>query len=130
MEYLRLFEAEYRVMQIIWNNEPMTSRKLSELCLQELGWKRTTTYTMLKRLNQKGYTKNENAIVSSLISREEVQKQESKAFIDKNFAGSLSSFIAAFTSENNLDDEEVAKIQKLIRNSKSALKENKKNSKQ
>ncbi len=114
MEYLKLFEAEYRVMQIIWDNEPITSRKLSELCFQELGWKRTTTYTMLKRLNQKGYTKNEDAIVSSLISREEVQKQESKAFIDKNFAGSLSSFIAAFTRRKNLSQKEINEIKDMI----------------
>ena len=118
MEYIKLFEAEYRVMQIIWDNEPIKSRALSEICNKELGWQRTTTYTMLKKLIEKGYAQNENKIVTSLISKEEVQKNESKAFVEKNFAGSLYSFIAAFTSDNNLDEEEVKKIQKLIKNSK------------
>ena len=120
MEYVKLFDAEYRVMQIIWDKEPMTSRELAEICLEELGWQRTTTYTMLKKLIKKGYAQNDKKIVTSLISREEVQKNESKAFVEKNFAGSLYSFIAAFTSDNNLDEEEVKKIQKLIKNSKNS----------
>lgn len=118
MEYVKLFDGEYRVMKIIWENEPLSSRELAEICMKELDWKRTTTYTMLKRLIDKGYAKNENTKVSSLISKEEVQKRESKDFIEKNFAGSLYSFIAAFTSDNNLSDEEIKKIQKLIKDSK------------
>ncbi|MBQ9313392.1 MAG: BlaI/MecI/CopY family transcriptional regulator [Clostridia bacterium] len=118
MEYVKLFDAEYRVMQIIWDNEPLTSRELSEICFNELSWQRTTTYTMLKRLIQKGYAQNEKKIVSSLISREEVQKNESKDFVEKNFAGSLYSFIAAFTTDNKLDEEEIKKIKKLISDSK------------
>ena len=118
MEYVKLFNAEYRVMEIIWENEPLTSRALAEICLKELDWQRTTTYTMLKKLSQKGYAQNENKIVSSLISKEEVQKRESKDFVEKNFAGSLYSFIAAFTSDNVLDEEEIKKIQKLIRDYK------------
>ncbi len=118
MEYVKLFDAEYRVMQIIWDNEPLTSRELAEICLKELDWQRTTTYTMLKRLSQKGYAKNENKIVTSLISKEDVQKRESKDFVNKNFEGSLYSFIAAFTSDNKLNEEEIKKIQKLIKDSK------------
>ena len=118
MEYVKLFDAEYRVMQIIWENEPLSSRKLAEICLEKLDWKRTTTYTMLKRLIEKGYAQNENTEVTSLISKEEVQKRESKDFVEKNFAGSLYSFIAAFTSDNDLSDEEIKKIQKLIKDSK------------
>ena len=114
MEYVKLFDGEYRVMQIIWENEPLSSRELAEMCMKELDWKRTTTYTMLKRLIDKGYAKNDNTKVSSLISKEEVQKRESKDFVEKNFAGSLYSFIAAFTSDNELSDEEIKKIQKLI----------------
>ena len=85
MEYKKLFDAEYKVMQIVWDNEPFGSRELAEICFKELGWKKSTTYTMLKRLIEKGYTKNDNATVTSLISREEVQKRESKDFVDKNF---------------------------------------------
>ena len=118
MEYKKLFDAEYKVMQIVWDNEPFTSRELAEICFKELGWKKSTTYTMLKRLIEKGYTKNDNATVTSLISKEEVQKRESKDFVEKNFAGSLYSFIAAFTSDNDLSDEEIKKIQKLIKDSK------------
>ena len=118
MEYKKLFDAEYKVMQIVWDNEPFGSRELAEICFKELGWKKSTTYTMLKRLIEKGYTKNDNATVTSLISREEVQKRESKDFVEKNFEGSLYSFIAAFTSENNLSDDEIKKIQKLIKDSK------------
>ena len=118
MEHKKLFDAEYKVMQIVWDNEPFTSRKLAEICFNELGWKKSTTYTMLKRLIEKGYTKNDHATVTSLISKEEVQKRESKDFVEKNFEGSLYSFIAAFTSDNDLSDEEVKKIQKLIKDSK------------
>lgn len=118
MEYVKLFDGEYRIMQIIWENEPLSSRELAEICFKQLDWKRTTTYTMLKRLIEKGYAQNINTIVSSLISKEEVQKKESKDFVEKNFAGSLYSFIAAFTSDNDLSDEEVKKIKKLIENSK------------
>lgn len=118
MEYVKLFDGEYRIMQIIWENEPLSSRELAEICFKQLEWKRTTTYTMLKRLIEKGYAQNINTIVSSLISKEEVQKKESKDFVEKNFAGSLYSFIAAFTSDNDLSDEEVKKIKKLIENSK------------
>ena len=118
MEYKKLFDAEYKVMQIVWDNEPFGSRELAEICFKELGWKKSTTYTMLKRLIEKGYTKNDNATVTSLISREEVQKRDSNDFVDKNFEGSLYSFIAAFTSDNDLSDEEIKKIQKLIKDSK------------
>lgn len=118
MEYKKLFDAEYKVMQIVWKNEPLTSRELAEICFKELEWKKSTTYTMLKRLIEKGYIQNDNATVTSLISKEEVQKRESKDFIEKNFAGSLYSFIAAFTSDNDLSDEEIKKIQKLIKDSK------------
>ena len=118
MEYKKLFDAEYKVMQIVWDNEPFTSRELAEICFKKLGWKKSTTYTMLKRLIDKGYAKNDNTEVSSLISKEEVQKRESKDFVDKNFEGSLYSFIAAFTSDNDLSDEEIKKIQKLIKESK------------
>lgn len=118
MEYVKLFDGEYRVMKIIWENEPLSSRELAEICMKELDWKRTTTYTMLKRLIEKGYAQNENKTVTSLISREEVQRRESKDFVKKNFAGSLYSFIAAFTSDNDLSDEEIKKIQKLIKDSK------------
>ena len=108
-----LAEAEKFIKEMCILQEELVAK-----CAEELNWKRTTTYTMLKRLIEKGFAQNENKIVTSLISKEEVQKRESKDFVEKNFEGSLYSFIAAFTSENNLSDDEIKKIQKLIKDSK------------
>ncbi len=118
MEYVKLYDIQYQFMQIIWENEPLSSRELADICLREFKWQKSTTYTMLKKLIQKGYVQNSNKIVTSLISKETVQKRESKDFLNKTFDGSLYSFIAAFTSDNNLSEEEVTKIQKLIKDYK------------
>ena len=104
MEYKKLFDAEYKVMQIVWDNEPFGSRELAEICFKELGWKKSTTYTMLKRLIEKGYTKNDNATVTSLISREEVQKRESKDFVDKKCKRNMTKVLTILSFVNENDD--------------------------
>jgi predicted transcriptional regulator len=101
-------------MRLIWDNEPINSTELVRLCSDELGWKKSTTYTMLKRLSERGIVKNENTFVEALIKREQVQKFESETVLEKTFAGSLPSFITAFLSDKTLSKEEAEEIIKLI----------------
>ena len=109
-----IFESEYRFCLILWEHEPITSSELVKLCADQFKWKKSTTYTVIKRLSQRGVLKNENAIVTSLVSKDEVQKEESRKFIEKNFNGSLPSFIASFISSKALSYEEIAEIRTLI----------------
>ena len=114
MEKYKLFDAELKFMNIIWEEEPIKSGELVRVCNEKLGWKKSTTYTVLRKLAQRGVLKNENAIVTSLVSKDEVQKEESRKFIEKNFNGSLPSFIASFISSKALSYEEIAEIRTLI----------------
>jgi BlaI family penicillinase repressor len=114
MENLKLCESDYRFMLIVWNNEPLPSGQLVKLCAEILGWKKPTTYTTLKKLCNRGFLQNENTIVTSLVSRERVQSYASESFVNRTFAGSLPSFIAAFTRGRPLSHEEADEIQKLI----------------
>ncbi len=116
MNIPKIFESEYRFCCILWDNEPVTSSELVRLCAEKLGWKKSTTYTVIKRLSERGVLKTENAIVTALVSREQVQEQESREFVDRTFHGSLHQFLAAFTRHQNLSREEVAQIQNLIDN--------------
>lgn len=109
-----IYESEYRFCEILWEREPVTSRELVELCAEKLELKKSTTFTVIKRLTERGIIKSENAIVTSLISKEEVQVAESKALVEKNFGGSLPSFIAAFTKNKGLTEEEIEEIQRII----------------
>jgi len=111
---LKLYDAEYRFACVVWENEPVHSRKLTELCEDALGWKRATTYTVLRKLCERGILRNDNAIVSSIIKRDEVQGYESAAIVDRAFDGSLPSFITAFLKTKTLTTEEAAEIQELI----------------
>lgn len=111
---LKLYDAEYRMMSIIWNNEPLHSRKLTELCENELGWKRSTTYTVLKKLCDRGMLENNAAIVTSLVSQSDVQRYEAYSVMEKSFNGSLPQFITAFLDDKKLSDEEVQQIKHLI----------------
>jgi predicted transcriptional regulator len=111
---LKLFEAEYRFALVVWENEPVHSRKLTELCADALGWKRATTYTVLRKLCERGIFRNDNAIVSSIIKKSEVQGYESAAIVDRAFDGSLPSFITAFLKTKKLTPEEAAEIQEMI----------------
>ena len=110
----KIFESEYRFCLILWENEPITSRALSELCNEKLGWSKTTTYTVIKRLCDRGVVKNENTIVSSLISKEQAQAQEIDELVEKKFEGSLPAFIAAFGKRGNLSEKEIEEIRRII----------------
>lgn len=110
----KIFESEYRFCEILWENEPVSSSELAKLCNERLEWKKSTTYTVIKRLTERGVIKSENAIVTSLVSREEVQSQESADIVEKSFDGSLPAFIAAFTKRKNLSSQEIEEIQQII----------------
>lgn len=109
MEDKRLFEGEYRLMDLIWEQEPIRS-----MDLERLGWKKSTCFTVLKKLAQRGFVKNEKAVVTALVKREEVQKRESKAVVDKSFGGSLPAFVTAFLSDRRLTEEEAEKLRDMI----------------
>lgn len=110
----KIFESEYRFCLILWECEPISSRKISEICKERLGWSKTTTYTVIKRLGDRGVLKNENTIVTSLISKQEAEIVEIDELMRKKFNGSLPAFIAAFARHQKLNDEEIEEIRKII----------------
>lgn len=110
----KIFESEYRFCLILWENEPISSRALSELCKEKLGWSKTTTYTVIKRLSDRGVVKNENAVVTSLVSKDEAQRAEIDELVEKKFEGSLPAFIAAFARRQKLSDKEIEEIERII----------------
>lgn len=114
METPKIYESEYRFCLILWAHEPIKSTELVALCQQELGWKPTTTYTVIKRLSQRGVLKNEHTIVSSLISKEEAQKADIDELLDKRFEGSLPAFVAAFANGRHLSQKDIEQMQLLI----------------
>ncbi|MGN0684126.1 MAG: BlaI/MecI/CopY family transcriptional regulator [Oscillospiraceae bacterium] len=114
METLKVFESEYRFCLILWEHEPIKSSKLVELCREQLGWKPTTTYTVIKRLSERGVLKNENTIVTSLVSKEQVQAAELNEMVEKTFEGSLPAFIAAFTKHQKISEAELDEVQQMI----------------
>ena len=111
---MKLGAVETRFAEIIWQNEPLTSRELVELCWQELKWKKSTTYTVLKKLCERGIFRNDDGVVVSAVSRDEFYSLQSRRFVDETFAGSLPAFIAAFTSRGKLSDDEIAEIRRMI----------------
>ena len=114
METPKVFESEYRFCLILWENEPVNSTKLARLCNEKLGWSRTTTYTVIRRLSDRGIVKNENAVVTSLVAKDEVQAAEIDELVEKTFGGSMPAFIAAFTKRKKLSGEEVAEIRRML----------------
>lgn len=114
MQTPKIFESEYRFCLILWEHEPVSSRELSELCKEKLGWSKTTTYTVIKRLSDRGVVKNENTIVTSLVSKDEAQMAEIDELVEKKFEGSLPAFIAAFAKSKKLSEDEIAEIQRII----------------
>ena len=118
MKAPKVFESEYRFCLIMWEHEPINSTKLVKLCQEQLGWTKPTTYTVIRRLAERGVLKNENAPVSSLVSKAEVQRAEMEELMEKTFEGSLPAFLAAFCSCGNLTEEESRKLAELIRNFK------------
>ena len=114
METPKVFESEYRFCLILWAHEPLKSSELVRLCQEQLGWKPTTTYTVIKRLSQRGVLKNENTIVTSLVSKDEVQAAEIDELVEKKFEGSLPAFIAAFAKHKTLSQKEIDAVQQMI----------------
>lgn len=114
MERVKLFDAEYRFMDLVWEHEPINSTELVKICLEKVGWKKSTTYSMIKRLSERGIVKNVDAVVSALTTREQVQKYESEAVLEKAFDGSLPSFITAFLSDKKLSKAEAEEIVAMI----------------
>lgn len=114
MNIPKIHESEYRFCLILWEHEPVAAAQLAKLCLTQLGWKRTTTYTVIKRLGERGVLRNENGMVSALVSKEDVQASEIGDLVEKKFSGSLPAFVAAFAKHQNLSDEDLAEIQKMI----------------
>lgn len=110
----KIFESEYRFCLILWEREPVRSMELARLCKERLGWSKATTYTVIKRLGERGVLKNENAVVTSLVSKEEVQAAEIDELVEKTFEGSLPAFVAAFTKRKDLSPQEVAALRRMI----------------
>lgn len=110
----KIFESEYRFCLILWRNEPISCSALAKLCKEELGWSRTTTYTVIKRLDERGVLKNEASVVSSLVSKEEVQISEMDEMLEKTFENSLPAFIAAFAKRQQLSEAEIEEIRHII----------------
>ena len=114
METPKIFESEYRFCLILWEHEPIKSRELVELCREQLGWKNSTTYTVIKRLAQRGVLKNENTVVTSLVSKDQVQAAEIDELVEKKFEGSLPAFVAAFTRHKKMTQREIDQVQEMI----------------
>lgn len=114
MDHPRLAEGEYRFACIVWEHEPLPSGKLVELSRQELGWKKSTTYTVLKKLAEKGVLRNENAVVTAAVPKEEILREESRAVVDRAFEGSLPSFLAHFMGGKTISNAEADELKALI----------------
>ncbi len=114
MDDLRLGVVETRFAELIWENEPVSSGDLVKLCARKLEWKKSTTYTVLKKLCEKGLFQNVNGVVTSLLSHKEFQSRQSKRFVDDTFSGSLPAFIAAFAENDGLSDNDISEIRQMI----------------
>ena len=110
METPKIFESEYRFCLILWEQEPVKSTELARLCKERLGWSKTTTYTVIKRLSDRGVLKNENTVVTALISKEEAQLSELDELMEKKFEGSLPAFIAAFARRQSLSEKDIQEL--------------------
>ena len=114
MDTPEIFDSEYRFCLVLWGVEPIKCARLADICKEKLGWSRTTTYTVIKRLVDRGVLKNENSIVTSIVSKEQAQISEFNQMMTKKFEGSLPAFIAAFSKSNKLKEEEAEALRRLI----------------
>ena len=114
MEQYHLCDSEYRFMQVVWASAPVGSGRLVELCREQLGWKKSTTYTVLKKLCGRGLLRNENSTVTVLAPREAVTAEAAEEFVDKAFGGSLPGFLTAFMSGRRLSAQEAEELKRLI----------------
>ena len=110
----KVYEGEYRFLNILWENEHIASPKLVQLCNERLGWKKSTTYTVIKKLIDKGIVKNENTIVSALVTKEEVDRQDSEDLLQRTSKGNIPAFFAAFLKDRKLSKEDVEHIRDII----------------
>lgn len=115
METPKVFESEYRFCLILWKHEPINSAELAKLCKEELGWSRTTTYTVIKRLQDRGVVQNVNATVSSLYSKEDIQVAQMDEMMEKTFEGSVPAFLAAFARRQDLSQEDLDEILRILK---------------
>jgi predicted transcriptional regulator len=122
MQHEKLFEGEYRFMQLIWDNAPVNSGKLVELCSETFGWKKSTTYTMIKKMCEKGYISNENAVVKVLIEKDVAEKEAVREFVDRTFGGSIFDLFAAFYGGDKISESEAEELKKLIEQHKGGVK--------
>jgi len=114
MDTPKIFESEYRFCLILWEHEPVTTGELVKLCQDRLAWKRTTTYTVIKRLGERGVLKNENGVVTALVSKDQAQASEIDELVEKKFGGSLPAFVAAFTRHQKLSEGDLDQVQQMI----------------
>ncbi len=121
MRNFKLSTMEDRLAELIWENEPLSTRALTEICEETFNWKRTTTYTMLKRLIEKEVFENDNSTVKSLISKSDFRAKQGQVFLDESYNGSLPQFLAAFTRRKKLSSGEIKEIEKLINDYKEDL---------
>ena len=114
MDIPKIFESEYRFCLILWDNEPVNSTQLAQLCKEQLNWSKATTYTVIRRLAERGVLVNEKATVRSLVSKADVQVAELDEMVEKTFEGSIPAFLAAFCRSKKLTEKEITQLQKLI----------------
>lgn len=114
MDAPKIHESEYRLCLILWEREPITAVELARLCLERLGWKRTTTYTVIKRLCDRGILENNGGVVTAVVSKEEAQALEIDEMVEKKFEGSLPAFLAAFTRRQSLSEADLDSVQQMI----------------
>ena len=110
----KLFDAEYRMMDLLWDREPITSSELSKLCEEKFGWKKTTTFTQIKRMIDRGFLRSEKTVLTALVKRDQVEQYDSEEIIDHRFGGSLPKFITAFVGTKKLSREELDELRRLI----------------
>ena len=120
MDYAKLCDSDYRFMCVVWDHAPLGSGELVKLCQEELGWKKSTTYTIVRKMCEKGYIANENATVTVLIPKEQAQREASHYFVHRTFDGSLPSFVAAFLGGKKISCEDAKKLKKMIDEHKEA----------
>ncbi len=114
MDTPKIFDSELKFCEILWAHEPVKSSELVRLCADELGWKKSTTYTVIKRLTERGVVHTENAVVTALVAREAVQSAESRAFVERNFSGSLPRFLTAFVGGRGLTAAQADELRRMI----------------
>lgn len=114
METPKIFDSELRFCEILWEHQPVRSSELAHLCTEKLGWKKSTTYTVIKRLTERGVVQTEDAVVTALVSRDQVQRAESRAFVERNFSGSLPGFLNAFVGGRGLSAAEADELRRMI----------------